>query len=115
MKVQVLVEMTLKWQHVASVHTTATFQAFNGLEHGMVGAWFFVRIPKRGRGSLCPALKGIPGTDRHASLLEVRTHTLTPEAIMGCRERFSLSLNDIRCRVTPGLKKKWKRRDQKNV
>ena len=46
-------------------------------------------IPKRGRGSLCPALKGMPGTDRHTHLFEVRTHICTPEAIMGFRERFS--------------------------
>ena len=62
---------------------------------------------------MCPALKGIPGTDRHTYLFEVRTHICTPEAIMGFRERFSLSLNDKRCRVTPGLKKKWKREGPK--
>ena len=43
---------------MASVHTMVTFQAFKGLEHGIVGAQFFVCIPKRGRGSLCPGLKG---------------------------------------------------------
>ena len=46
---------------MTSVHTKVTFQDFNGLEHGMVGScFFFVRIPKRGRGSLCPGLKGMP-------------------------------------------------------
>ena len=30
--------MTLKGGIVASVHTTVTFQAFDGLEYGMVGA-----------------------------------------------------------------------------
>ena len=33
-----LIEMTLKGGIVESVHTTDTFQAFNGLEHGIVGA-----------------------------------------------------------------------------
>ena len=49
--------MTFKGGIVASVHTTVTFQAFNGLDHGVVGACFFVCILKRGRGSLCPGLK----------------------------------------------------------
>ena len=51
--------MTLKGGIVASVHTKVTFHAFNRFEHEMVGASFFVCIPKRGRGSLCPGLKGM--------------------------------------------------------
>ena len=31
---------------MVSVHAMVTAQAFNGLEHGMVGAQFFVRILK---------------------------------------------------------------------
>ena len=41
--------MTLKGGIVASVHTTVTFQAFNGLEHGIVDVYMI---------SLCPGLKG---------------------------------------------------------
>ena len=33
-----LIEMMLNGGIVASVHTMVTFQAFNGLEHGIVGA-----------------------------------------------------------------------------
>ena len=47
--------MTLKGSMVSSVHTTVTFQAFNGLEYGMVGARFF----PRGGGAR------VPGTERH--------------------------------------------------
>ena len=49
----------------------ASVQAFNGLEHGIVGARFLVCIPKRGRGSLCPGLKGsasIRGEDTYVRL-----------------------------------------------
>ena len=37
--------MTLNGGIVASVHTTVTFQAFNGLEHGTVGMWFLWAYP----------------------------------------------------------------------
>ena len=71
---------------MASVHTTVTFQSFNGLERGMVDACFFVHIPKRRRGSLCPGLKGMHVYFRWPRM---------PEAIMGfhhLRERFARSL-----------------------
>ena len=56
--------MTLKGGiMVVSVHTTVTFQAFNGLEHGMT--WFL----RAWEGLL------VPGTERHACLFEVRTRT----------------------------------------
>ena len=42
------IEMTLNGCIVASVHTMVTFQAFNGFEHEIVGASFFVHVPKSG-------------------------------------------------------------------
>ena len=63
--------MMLKGGIVASVHTTVTFQAFNGLEHGMVGAWFFVRISIEGEGLV------VPGIERHAHLFELKTNMYT--------------------------------------
>ena len=43
------IEMTLK----VSVHTTVTYQAFNLLEHGMVGACFFLSAYPREGGAHC--------------------------------------------------------------
>ena len=57
MKEQVLVEMPLKGGIVASVHTTVTFQAFNGLEHE---ARLFCVHTQEGEGLV------VPGTERHA-------------------------------------------------
>ena len=44
-----LIEMMLKGGIMAPVHTTVTFQAFNGLEHGMVGMCCAHTYPKGGR------------------------------------------------------------------
>ena len=59
------------WNDVERQHfTTVTFQAFNGLEHGMIGTWFFVHIifcthTLEEEGLI------VPGTERHARLFEV--------------------------------------------
>ena len=56
---------------MASIHTMVTFQAFNGLEHGMVGAYFFC---VHTRGSLCLGLKGclsIRGEDTYVCLRQL--------------------------------------------
>ena len=50
---------------MASVHSMVTILAFIGLEHVMVGAQIFVRILKRGRGSL-KAKTYSPGEDKYA-------------------------------------------------
>ena len=57
---------------MASVHTKVTFQAFNGLEHGMVGACFFVCIIlMKGKGSL----KDMSVYSWRSYIRQVRTHT----------------------------------------
>ena len=59
--------MTMKGGLVASVYTTVTFQAFNGLEHGMVGAC--CKHTQEGEGLI------VPGAETHERLFEVRTRT----------------------------------------
>ena len=76
------IEMTLNGCIVASVHTTVTFQAFNGFEDEMVGLSFFVHIPKEWSQEVDGLV--VAGAVRQAHLIGGEdTYVLTPGAIMG--------------------------------
>ena len=52
---------------VASVHATLTIQAFNGLEHGMVGASFILCAYPRGGGAGLKTCDSIRGEDAYTT------------------------------------------------